>query len=158
MTNFLTTDYGKLPATDTNYDVLPIGPYEVVVKNVEERTSISGNAGVSMQLEVRKGLSDEQDLQDTNAKNGGRVFFSNIWASEKNPGYKEETLNTIAIAAGASDQQVFKTFNDYREYLIGKPIRANITHDVSMYRGESRVQEQVAPWDWTPTNYVLETA
>lgn len=157
MKEFLKTNYQTI-TNNNDYDVLPIGPYEVVVKDLEERVSISGNNGISFQLEVRKGLGEEDDLLQTNAKNGGRVFFSNIWSSDKNPNYKEEVLNTIAVAAGASDKQVFSSFEEFKKFMSGKPLRVTITHDVSMYRGESRIQEQVAPWDWQPTNYVLENA
>jgi hypothetical protein len=155
MKDFLTTSNASL--LDVNsLDALPVGTYEVTIKNVEERVSISGNSGVSFQLEVRKGLNDEDDLVNTNGNYGGRVFFSNIWESEKNFEYRFKTLNTIAIAAGAKDHQVFESFDDFKEFLTGRPIRINLTHDVSMYRGEARVQEQVAPWDWEPTHVVME--
>ncbi|WP_257841739.1 hypothetical protein [Oenococcus oeni] len=37
-----------------------------------------------------------------------------------------------------------------------KAVRVNLTHDISTFQGEDRVQETVAPWDWEPTQVLLE--
>ncbi|MDR2660842.1 MAG: DUF669 domain-containing protein [Lactobacillaceae bacterium] len=155
MTAFLKTDFDQVSLNE-GYDALDTGKYEVIIKKVEERISIAGNKGISFRLQVRKDLANEESLAQTNGKFGGRVFFSNIWDSEKNPDYKYKMLNIIAISAGVSDNKIFNTFEDFKKELEGQPVRINITHDVSMYLNEKRIQEQIAMWDWYPTNYVLE--
>ncbi len=154
MTDFLKTDYDHLPESNS-YDALPTGVYEVMIKDINEKQAATGNAGVAFQLEVRRGLDSEGDLANYNGKFGGRVFFTTVWNSDKNPEYRLTTLNAIAIAAGASNKRVYETFDDFREELLLKAVRVNLTHDISTFQGEDRVQETVAPWDWEPTQVLM---
>lgn len=113
------------------YDALPVGEYEVNIRNAEERISISGNQGISFQLEVRRGLGASPDLAQTNNRFAGRIFFTSVWESERNPRYKDDTLNVIAVNAGAKDNQEFETFEDFKKFIVGKQVRVNVTHDLS---------------------------
>ncbi|OEY84735.1 hypothetical protein NT95_01290 [Oenococcus kitaharae] len=155
MMNFLKTDYDHLPEGG-GYDALPTGNYEVVIKDINEKEAATGNAGIAFQLEVRHGIGNEAGLVNANGKFAGRVFFTTVWNSERNPEYRFTTLNAIAVAAGASNKRIYETFEDFKKELINKPVRVAVTHDVSTFQGEDRVQETVAPWDWEPTQIVLE--
>ncbi|MGL2218232.1 DUF669 domain-containing protein [Oenococcus oeni] len=155
MTDFLKTDYDHLPEAN-NYDALPTGTYEVIIKDIVEKQATTGNSGIRFQLEVRRGLDQEEDLDNTNGKYAGRVFFTAVWNSEKNPEYRFTTLNAIAVAVGASNKRVYTNFDEFKEELLLKAVRVNLTHDISTFQGEDRVQETIAPWDWEPTQVLLE--
>lgn len=154
MENFLKTDYEHM-LDEGNYNVLPIGDYEVIIKDVNRRKAATGNEGIQFQIEVRKDIPEESSLVNNSGRFGGRSFFTTVWNSDRNPDYRFTSLNAIAIACGAADNHIFTDFDDFKKQIVKKPVQVHLTHDVSTFQGEDRVQETVAPWDWEPTNFVI---
>ena len=57
------------------FDLIPAGQYEVIIKNIEERTTPNGATGLNLSLVIRNDV--DQKYQD-------RYLFHTLW-KRKNP-------------------------------------------------------------------------
>ncbi|MDE5945950.1 MAG: DUF669 domain-containing protein [Oscillospiraceae bacterium] len=124
------TDY-----TDVNdFDLIPTGEYEVIIKKIEERTTQNGATGLNLTLIIRN---------DTEQKYQNRCIFHTLW-KRKEPtqadmqvqGYSFKQIMQLAKAAKLPSGKSYETVNDLCADLIDHVMRVTIGHDE--YNGQKR--------------------
>lgn len=118
------TDYSEVKE---EYGLIPEGEYEVVIRNIEQRTTPNGSVGLSMSLVIRN---------DVDQKCKDRYVFHNLWkrreptdADKQVQGYSFNQVMRLAKSAKLPSGKAFETVLDLCEELMKRPIRITIEHE-----------------------------
>lgn len=128
------TDYENI---NNDYGPIPEGEYEVVIRNIEERTTPKGSTGLNLALVIRNDV-------DQNHKD--RYIFYTIWkrkdptaADKQVQGYGFNQIMRLAKSAGLPSGKAYETLEDMCHDLVRRPLRVTIEH--REYSG--KIQENV---------------
>lgn len=124
------TDYTEV----NNFDLIPKGEYEVIIKNIEERTTQKGATGLNLTLVIRNDV--EQKYQN-------RLVFHTLW-KRKEPtqadmqvqGYSFKQIMSLAKVANLPNGKSYETVNELCVDLINHVMRVTVDHDT--YNGNTR--------------------
>lgn len=124
------TDYTEV----SSFDLIPKGEYEVIIKNIEERTTQNGATGLNLTLAIRNDV--EQKYQN-------RLVFHTLWkrreptqADMQVQGYSFKQIMSLAKATNLPSGKSYETVNDLCVDLINHVMRVTVDHDT--YNGNSR--------------------
>ncbi len=109
-----------------SYDILPEGEYEVVIRNIEERTTKNGATGLNLSLIVRNDV--KQDFKD-------RYIFYTLWkrkeptaADKQVQGYSFNQIMRLAKSAGLPSGKAYETLQDMCSDLMHRTIKVTLEH------------------------------
>lgn len=127
------TNYDNVP---DDYGLIPEGEYEVVIRNIEERTTKNGATGINLSLVIRNDV--EQKYKD-------RYLFHTLW-KRKSPteadmqvqGYSFKQIMILAKAAKLPSGKAYENVQQLCEDLLKRPLRVTVEHEVSDYDGKTR--------------------
>lgn len=124
------TDYTDVQ----DFDLLPKGSYEVIIKSIEERITDNGAVGLSVRFIVRNDV--EQKYQN-------RGIFHNYW-KRKEPtaadmqvqGYSFKQIMQLAKAAKLPNGKAYETVHELCADLVNRVVLITVNH--SSYNGRQR--------------------
>lgn len=116
-----------------DYDLIPQGEYEVIIRNIEERTTRKGSTGLNLSLVIRNDV-------EQNYKN--RYVFHNLW-KKKEPtpadmqvqGYSFKQIMQLAKSAKLPSGKSYESVQDLCKDLQYRALRVKIIHDT--YNGNT---------------------
>lgn len=109
-----------------DYGILPEGDYEVIIRNIEERTTKSGATGLNLSLVVRN---------DINQKYKDRYIFYTLW-KRKEPtqadmqvqGYSFKQVMRLAKSAKLPNGKSYESIQDMCSDLMHRTLKVNVEH------------------------------
>lgn len=125
----------KTKAPSREFDLIPEGEYEVIIRNIEEKKSMTGsNTKLNFSLVVRN---------DVEQKFKNAYLFHEIWKKlEPNEDDKsvdnynyDQLMQTVASVGGIPDGTEFETVQELCKVLVGKLLRVTVKH--STYNGKT---------------------
>lgn len=109
-----------------DYGILPKGDYEVVIRNIEERTTPNGATGLNLMLVIRNDLN--QNYKD-------RYIFYTIWkrkeptaADKQVQGYGFSQIMRLAKSAKLPNGKAYETVMDMCKDLMHRPIKVTLEY------------------------------
>ncbi len=117
------TDYSEVKG---GYELIPEGEYEVVIRNIEEKTTEKGSVGLNLSLVVRNDI--EQNCKD-------RYIFHTLW-KRKEPtqadmqvqGYSFNQLMHLAKAVNLPSGKSYETVQQLCADMLKRPLRVTVVH------------------------------
>ncbi len=117
-----------------DYSLIPEGKYEVVIRNIEERTTKNGATGINLSLVIRN---------DVEQAHKNRYLFHTLWkrkdptdADKQVQGYSFAQIMRLAKSAKLPSGKAYETIKDLCEDLLKRPIQVTVEHDT--YQGNTR--------------------
>lgn len=111
-----------------DYGILPEGEYEVVIRNIEERTTLKGATGLNLSLVVRN---------DVNQKYKDRYIFYTLWkrkeptdADKQVQGYGFNQVMRLAKSANLPNGKAYESLEEMCKDLMRRPLRVTLEHRV----------------------------
>ncbi len=109
-----------------DFDIIPEGDYEVVIRNIEERTTMSGATGLNLSLIIRNDV--DQKFKD-------RYLFHTLW-KRKEPtqadmqvqGYSFKQIMRLAKSAKLPNGKAYGTVRDMCMDLMHRPLKVTVEH------------------------------
>lgn len=138
-----------------DYGLVPVGTYEVVIRNIEEHTTKKGSTGLNLSLVIRN---------DVEQKQKNRYLFHTIW-KKKEPtdadmqvqGYNFNQLMRLAKAAKLPSGKAYETVEDLCKDLLHRPLLVKVKH--GEYNGKQREEiERIEESKFPQCNHVFKTA
>lgn len=121
-----------------DFDLIPKGEYEVIIRNIEERTTQNGATGLNMTLVIRN---------DVEQKYKNRCIFHTLWkrrepteADMQVQGYSFKQIMQLAKATMLPSGKSYETVNGLCADLINHVIRVTIDHEEYNGRTSERVK------------------
>ena len=109
-----------------DFDILPEGEYEVIIRNIEERTTKKGATGLNLSLVVRNDI--EQPHKD-------RYIFYSIWkrkepteADQQVQGYGFNQIMRLAKSAKLPSGKSYETVMDMCKDLLHRTLKVTLEH------------------------------
>lgn len=109
-----------------DYGTLPEGDYEVIIRNIEERTTRNGATGLNLSLVVRNDV-------DQQYKN--RYIFYTLWkrkdptnADKQVQGYSYKQIMRLAKSAKLPNGKAYESLEEMCNDLIRRPLRVTLEH------------------------------
>lgn len=109
-----------------DFDILPEGDYEVIIRNIEERTTKNGATGLNLSLVVRNDV--EQKFKD-------RYIFYTIWkrkeptdADKQVQGYSFKQIMRLAKSAKLPDGKAYESVMDMCKDLMRHTLKVTLEH------------------------------
>lgn len=125
------TDYENI---NDDYGPVPEGEYEVVIRNIEERTTPKGATGLNLSMVIRNDV-------EQNCKN--RYIFYTLWkrkeptaADKQVQGYGFNQVMRLAKSAGLPSGKAYETLQDMCRDLMRRPLKVTLEHRV--YDGKTQ--------------------
>ncbi len=117
-----------------DYDLIPEGEYEVIIRNIEERTTRKGSTGLNLSLVIRNDV--EQSYRN-------RYVFHTLW-KKKEPtpadmqvqGYSFKQIMQLAKSAKLPSGKSYESVQDLCKDLQYRLLRVKVIHDT--YNGNTR--------------------
>lgn len=126
------TNYDEVK--DEEYGLIPEGTYEVVIRNIEEKTTKNGATGLNVSTVIRNDV-------EQNCKN--RFIFTTYWkrreptdVDKQVQGYSFNQIMRLAKSANIPSGKSYETVLDLCKDLIGRTLRLTIEHEE--YNGKER--------------------
>ena len=108
-----------------DYGILPEGDYEVIIRNIEERTTKKGSTGLNLSLVVRNDI--EQKFKDS-------IYFYTLWkkkeptdADKQVQGYIFNQIMRLAKSAKLPNGKAYESVMDLCKDLMHRPIKVRNT-------------------------------
>lgn len=119
-----------------DYGLIQAGEYEVVIRNIEERTTKNGATGINLSLVIRNDV--EQKYKD-------RYLFHTLW-KRKEPteadmqvqGYSFKQIMILAKSAKLPSGKAYENVQQLCEDLLKRPLRVTVEHEINNYDGKTR--------------------
>lgn len=99
------------------FEPLPVGEYETIISNVENKTSSNGNPMLAMTLTVREDVPQE---------GGGRKLFDNLVMTEKAKFKFHQLFKALGFTNGAR----FNSLDEIAQAIAYKPLRVKTKHEL----------------------------
>lgn len=119
-----------------DYELIPEGEYEVVIRNIEERTTKNGATGLNLSLVIRNDV--KQEYKD-------RYLFCTYWKrKEPTPadmqvqGYSFKQIMRLAKSAKLPSGKAYENVQELCKDLMKRPLRVTVEHEVNDYNGKLR--------------------
>lgn len=138
-----------------DYGLVPAGMYEVVIRNIEERTTKKGSTGLNLSLVIRN---------DVDQKQKNRFLFHTLW-KRKEPtqadmqvqGYGFNQLMQLAKAAKLPSGKAYETVEELCKDLLHRPLLVKVKHDE--WNGNTREEiERIEESRFPQCNHVFKTS
>lgn len=117
------TDYENI---NDDFGVLPEGEYEVIIRNIEERTTQRGATGLNLSLVIRNDI--EQKFKD-------RYIFYTIWkrkeptdADKQVQGYGFNQIMRLAKSAKLPNGNAYESIMDMCKDLMHRTLKVTLEH------------------------------
>lgn len=149
---FLTANYEN-NQQGGNYDPLPQGNYEMVIKSAQETATPNGSETLQLDLVVRNDLDKVPELAETNAKYHNRHVFMDNWKRKSTHQYDMEGFQYILEGAQVPEGTVINSVDDFIKWISGRPVRVFVKKIKDTYNGETKDKNQVAPWNIDKTKF-----
>lgn len=149
---FLTANYEN-NQQGGNYDPLPQGNYEMVIKSAQETATPNGSESLQLDLVVRNDLDKVPELAETNAKYHNRHVFMDNWKRKSTHQYDMEGFQYILEGAQVPEGTVINSVDDFIKWISGRPVRVFVKKIKDTYNGETKDKNQVAPWNIDKTKF-----
>lgn len=121
-----------------DFDLIPKGEYEVIIKNIEEHTTQNGATGLNLTLIIRN---------DVEQKYKNRFIFHTLWkrrepteADMQVQGYSFKQIMQLAKAAMLPSGKSYETVSDLCSDLINHIMRVTIDHEEYNGKTNERVK------------------
>lgn len=116
-------DYSK--ASKNEFDLKPEDDYEVIIADISDKHSSTGNVGLNFKLKIRTDVENPAH---------GMLFYT-MWKN-KNPapidkevdGFPFKRLMWLAQTAGLQDGKSYEDFDSFLDDFIGKPLKVEVTY------------------------------
>lgn len=109
-----------------DFNILPEGDYEVIIRNIEERTTKKGATGLNLSLVVRNDV--EQKFKD-------RYIFYTIWkrkeptdADKQVQGYGYNQIMKLARSAKLPNGKAYESVMDMCRDLMRRTLKVTLEH------------------------------
>lgn len=120
-----------------DFDLVPVGEYEVIIRKIEERTTPNGATGLNFTLVVRN---------DVDQQHQNRCIFNTFW-KRKNPtdmdrqvqGYGFNQIMFLAKIAKLPDGKNYESLEELCADLINRCILVTVYHEEYNGRTNARV-------------------
>ena len=138
-----------------DYGLVPVGTYEVVIRNIEEHTTKKGSTGLNLSLVIRNDVEQKQQ---------NRYLFHTLW-KRKNPtqadmqvqGYGFQQLMQLAKAAELPSGKAYETVEDLCKDLLHRPLLVKVKH--GEWNGQAREEiERIEKSKFPQCNHVFKTS
>ena len=153
--SFITTDYSNVQSN--GYEALPTGEYEVLITNVQEKSTPSGAESLQLDLLVRNDVKNVPSLSATNGKYANRHVFMDNWKRKATKQYDTEGFMSILQAAGVPEGTAINSVQDFMNQISNKPVSVYVKKEVDEYNttdaDNPEYRNRVAPWNFSPTKY-----
>lgn len=153
--SFITTDYSKI--SNNNYEALPTGEYEMVIRQVMETATPRGAESLQIDLIVRNDVQQVPALAATNGKYANRHVFMDNWKRKATNQYDLEGFMYILEAVGVPEGTPINSIDDFIDLLTGKPVRVYVKKEVDDYNttdpNNPQYRNAVAPWNISATKF-----
>lgn len=124
------TNYDDVP----DFDLIPKGEYEVIIKNIEEHTAPKGATGLNLTLIIRN---------DVEQKYKNRCIFHTLWKRcepTEADMHSFKQVMQLAKAAMLPSGKSYETVNELCADLIDHVMRVTIDHEEYNGRTNERVK------------------
>lgn len=138
-----------------DYGLVPAGTYEVVIRNIAERTTKKGSTGLNLSLVIRN---------DVEQKQKNRYLFHTLW-KRKEPtqadmqvqGYGFNELMRLAKAAKLPSGKAYETVEGLCKDLLRRPLLVKVKH--GEWNGQLREEiERIEESKFPQCNHVFKTS
>jgi hypothetical protein len=126
------TDYTEVQ----EFDLIPAGEYETIIKKIEERTTKNGATSINMTLVIRNDV--KQGCQN-------RCIFHTLWkrheptqADMQVQGYSYKQIMRLAKAVNLPSGKNYDSVKQLCEDMIHRPLRITVEHELNEYSGKTR--------------------
>lgn len=117
------TDYENI---NDDFDILPEGDYEVIIRNIEERTTKNGATGLNLSLVVRNDI--DQKFKD-------RYMFYTLWkrkeptdADKQVQGYSYDQIMRLAKSAKLPNGKAYESVMEMCKDLMHRTLKVFLEH------------------------------
>ncbi|GAD17660.1 MULTISPECIES: DUF669 domain-containing protein [Lentilactobacillus] len=148
---FIKTDYSNNKHLD--FSALPKGNYEMIIKSAQERATENGAESLQLDLVVRNDLDGVDELKNTNAKYHNRHVFMDNWKRRDTHQYDWDNFQNIFEAVQIPEGHDIKSIQDLTQELANKPAKVYVKKTVDNYNGEKKEINQIAPWNFSKSDY-----
>lgn len=149
--SLITTNYAKNEHQD--YSVLPTGTYEMIIKSAQEKATPNGAESLQIDLVVRNDLDAVPALAKTNAKYHNRHVFMDNWKRKATHQYDLDSFQYILEAVQIPEGTPINSIQDLVNALANKPAKVYVKKAKDNYQDEEREVNQVAPWNFSESDY-----
>lgn len=129
------TDYENV---NNDYGLIPEGEYEVVIRNIEERTTGNGATGLNLSLVIRNDV--EQKYKD-------RYLFHTLWKRREPTesdmqvqGYSWGQIMRLAKSAKLPSGKAYENVQELCKDLLKRPLRVTVKHELWNGKTQERVE------------------
>lgn len=142
------TNYSNLNKNNgKNFEPLPTGNYEMIIKKAGENATPKGSETFQVELVVRNDIKENGSYQN-------RHVFQDNWKRRNGPDagqYPLQDMQHILLAAKVPEGAEIRSMEEFAKVITGKPVRVYVKKEYSEYRGKE--VNQVAPWNYDETQY-----
>lgn len=149
--DFMSTNYAN--NTTSSYDPLPTGTYEMIINKAQEKATPNGAESLEIDLLVRNDLDKAPGLTDTNGKYHNRHVFMDNWKRKATNQYDLDGFQYILQAAGVPENTAIPTVEDFMKVITGAPVKVYVKVEEDTYKGETKMINRVAPWNFEASQY-----
>ncbi|WP_024746602.1 DUF669 domain-containing protein [Levilactobacillus namurensis] len=149
--DFMNTNYAN--NTSSSYDPLPTGTYEMIINKAQESATKNGAETLQIDLLVRNDLDKVPGLANTNGKYHNRHVFMDNWKRKATNQYDLDGFQYILQAAGVPENTAIPTVEDFMKAITGTPVKVYVKAEQDTYKGETRLVNRVAPWNFEVSDY-----
>lgn len=136
-----------------DFSALPTGNYEMIIKSAQEKATKNGAESLQLDLVVRNDLDGVVGLKDTNAKYHNRHVFMDNWKRKTTNQYDLDSFQYILEAVKIPEGTPLNTIDDFTKAVANKPTKVYVKKTVDDYGGERKDINQIAPWNFSKSDY-----
>lgn len=136
-----------------DFSALPSGNYEMIIKSAQEKATKNGAESLQLDLVVRNDLDGVAGLKNTNAKYHNRHVFMDNWKRKTTNQYDLDSFQYILEAVQIPEGTPLNTINDFTKAVANKPAKVYVKKTVDDYGGEKKDINQIAPWNFSKSDY-----
>lgn len=122
------------------------GRYEVVVNQVNEKSTPSGAEYVELDLIIRNDLEQ---------KSKNAHIFHKIWKAKDTGKYNMKTFNTIGSSLQTQEGKIYNSMNDLLDDFVMKTCAVEVKNETNEYNGKSYTNVNVKRWNVTESKGVF---
>ena len=142
-------DYSNLNNRSKDFEPLPTGEYEMIIKKAGENATPNGAETFQIDLVVRNDIQENKGYQN-------RHIFNDNWKRKNDPNagqYPVDDFQYILMATEVPEGTEMNSMEDFAQAITGKPVRVYVKKEYSDYREED--VNEVAPWNYGKSHYPI---
>lgn len=129
--SFLTVNHSEGNSKGGEFQPIPEGTYEAIIKEVEITKSAAGNDMIKVTLVIR---------DDVQQQAGKRKVWDYLVASEKAKWKLQQVAKALKIPEGTN----ISTIQDFARAILYASTKITIKHRQEEYNGETKTRESIA--------------